>query len=122
MKEIYIISPGKTGSSTIYHNLVGTIGITSKLTNNPKKNPVYKSINTHSLKILKDTLKYKSDIIIFTGIRNPIDWALSFFFQTYQRKDLIDFRTQKNNYEGEYEYQDELQNSKDYKVFIKIFL
>ena len=64
MKQIYIISPGKTGSSTIHHNLIGRTGITSKLTNNSLIYPVYKSINTHSLQVLKDVLKYKSNIII----------------------------------------------------------
>ena len=55
----------------------------------------------HSLKELKHTIENKENTLIISGIRNPLDRNISYFFQHYCLEIQNDFRTLANNYEGE---------------------
>lgn len=57
----------------------------------------------HCLHSLKNALQGENNLII-TGIRNPLDRNISYFFQHYHLDHNSDFRTSANNYEGEYCY------------------
>ena len=57
----------------------------------------------HCLETLKNTLQGENNLII-TGIRNPLDRNVSYFFQHCHLEHHNDFKTSVNNYEGEYCY------------------
>lgn len=62
----------------------------------------------HSLSRLKEILVNEQNALIITGIRNPIDRNLSYFFQTCQDDFYNDVKTVHNNYKGEYCYVPEM--------------
>lgn len=104
--KIYVITPAKVGSGSIYNSL-----------NNANKSVVW----GHSLNCLKSVLREENNILIVTGIRNPIARNLSYFFQTYTDNFYNEVKTNKNNYRGEYCINNKLVNCKDYKIFIEEF-
>lgn len=101
-KKIYIISPAKTGTGSFLKSC----------------EIVYPTVHSHNLDFLKDVLECKDKIII-TGIRDPIARNLSYFFQTKNDNYYNDFKTSKNNYQGELCYIKDC--PKDYNDLIKVF-
>ncbi len=61
----------------------------------------YNTTHRHSLLYLREIIEKEKDTLIITGIRNPIDRNLSYFFQCYTDKQHNDVQTKKNNYNGE---------------------
>tara|TARA_Y100000385_G_C12855931_1_gene535150 strand:- start:70 stop:786 length:717 start_codon:yes stop_codon:yes gene_type:complete len=59
-------------------------------------------IHTHSLNILRETVNSKENSLIISGIRNPLDRNISYFFQHFHHDDRVGIRTSSNDYEGEY--------------------
>ena len=99
IKNIDIITVAKVASSAFLH------GLQSK----------YKTSHGHSLKYLKEVLT-KSDSLIISGIRNPLDRNISYFFQTYHDNFFNDMQMKVNNYEGEYCYEFPKENLKNISI------
>ena len=55
----------------------------------------------HSLNVLIYIIENKTNNLIISGIRNPIDRNISYFFETYNLS-FIDIRMKCNDYKGEY--------------------
>jgi hypothetical protein len=76
--------------------------------------------HSHNLLRLKNILKEGNRTII-SGIRNPIDRNLSYFFQTYGDNFFNSLKTQKNGYKGENCFVKELVNETRPEEFIRQF-
>ena len=77
----------------------------------------------HSLLDLADVIKNRRNTFIISGIRNPLDRNISYFFQTFADDFFNDVKISKNNYKGEYCFvmtKDELLNTNPLDL-IKIF-
>lgn len=85
-KHILVVTVAKVGSSNFLHSL-------------KHKYPV---IHHHSTKVLENTVNNSSNTLIIVGIRNPLDRALSYLFQTYPDDGYNDVKTSKDNYKGDY--------------------
>jgi hypothetical protein len=88
--KVFIINPAKVASASFYHGL---------------KNK-YHCFHGHNLDYLKQEINNNSNNLIICGVRNPITRNESYFFQTKKDDYFNDFKTSKNNYEGEYCYID----------------
>ncbi len=104
LKHFEIITVAKVGSSSFKNNL-------------EKKYPCHHS---HNLLRLKKSLS-KGGATIVSGIRNPIDRNLSYFFQTYKDKFFNSFKTKQNKYQGEYCFVEELKESEEVDDYTKAF-
>jgi len=76
---------------------VAKVGSASFKLNLEKK---YKVIHSHSLELLGNVLDAGGATVV-SGIRNPVDRNLSYFFQTHRMRGYNGFKTRKNNYKGE---------------------
>lgn len=83
--KIRIITIGKVASSAFKHSLCNK----------------YKISHGHSLLQLKETLENESDTLIISGIRNPANRNISYFFQTYSDKKRTGVLCEGNKYEGD---------------------
>lgn len=86
VNKIYINTVAKVGSASFLHSL---------------KAAGFDVHHGHSLAALKNTLDNEENCLIVSGIRNPLDRNLSYFFQTYSDKFFNDVKTAKNEYKGE---------------------
>ena len=92
--KIFIINPAKVASASFYHGL----------------NNKYKCIHGHNLDLMRREIDNTSNNLFICGVRNPITRNESYFFQTKQDDYFNDFKTKKNNYEGEYCYNEYYNN------------
>jgi hypothetical protein len=83
--KIRIITVAKVASSAFKHSLY-------------KK---YKISHGHSLLQLKEVIENESNTLIISGIRNPLDRNLSYFFQTYSDKKNTGVLCEGNKYKGD---------------------
>lgn len=63
-----------------------------------------KVFHTHSLLHLKNVLNKKTNTLIISGIRNPLDRNISYFFQSFGYNKYNTLKMKSNNYKGEYMY------------------
>lgn len=104
--KIHIVTVAKVASSAFYHSL------THK----------YDTVHRHSLQWLKYVLDNDKKALIISGIRNPLDRAVSYFFQTYCDNFYNDNKIGTNNYLGEYCYKMDKETllKTDPKVIVKM--
>ena len=86
--KVYCITPAKVGTGTFLHSF----------------NKIKHTIHRHSLEKLKRLLteETKETYLIIVGFRKAWEHYISYFFQHYRDNFFNDFKTKKNNYEGEY--------------------
>jgi sulfate adenylyltransferase len=87
IEHVYICTVVEAASSMFYH------GLKEK----------YNVDHNHSLSQLKKVLQTKNNLII-SGICNPVDRNLSYFFQTYSNKRVNSMRYKENDHKGEKYY------------------
>jgi len=104
-KKIYVINPAKVGSATFFHSL----------------GKEYNTIHGHNLEYLNNILNNEENNLFICGVRNPIERNLSYFFQTYRDNYYNDFKTRKNNYKGEYCYNEDLYENPTIPNLIKSY-
>ncbi|MDB4337575.1 hypothetical protein OAA09_00995 [bacterium] len=85
IETIRIITVAKVASSTFKHSL----------------HKQYKVSHGHSLMQLKEIIENESNVLIVSGIRNPLARNLSYFFQTYSDSGYNDVKCRANKYQGE---------------------
>lgn len=86
IERIYVNTVAKVGSSSFLHSLKGA---------------GFNVHHGHSLATLKNVLTQEKNCLIVSGIRNPLDRNISYFFQTFADNFYNDVKTQKNGYKGE---------------------
>lgn len=104
-KKIIVINPAKVGSATFFNSL--------------RKD--YNSIHGHNLEYLNNILNNEENNLFICGVRNPVERNLSYFFQTYRDNYYNDFKTRKNNYKGEYCYNEDLYENPTIPNLIKSY-
>ena len=92
--KIFIINPAKVASASFYHGL----------------NNKFNCMHGHNLDLMRREIDNNTNCLFICGVRNPITRNESYFFQTKNDKYYNDFKTKKNNYEGEYCYNEYYQN------------
>jgi|LWDU01.1.fsa_nt_gi hypothetical protein len=85
ISTIRIITIGKVASSAFKHSL----------------HEKYKISHSHSLLQLKETLENETDTLIISGIRNPLNRNISYFFQTYSDEKNTGVLCEGNKYKGD---------------------
>ncbi len=85
--KIYINTVAKVGSASFLHSLRGA---------------GFNVHHGHSLAFLRDVVTQQENCLVISGIRNPLDRNLSYFFQTYADDFCNDLKIRKNDYQGEY--------------------
>lgn len=85
--KIYINTVAKVGSASFLHSLRGA---------------GFDVHHGHSLAFLRSILAEQQNNLIISGIRNPLDRNLSYYFQTYADDFHNDVKIRNNNYQGEY--------------------
>jgi len=83
--KIRIITVGKVASSAFKHSL----------------HEKYKISHGHSLLQLKETIENESNTLVITGIRNPLNRNVSYFFQTYSDEKSTGVLCEGNKYKGD---------------------
>lgn len=86
IEKVYVNTVAKVGSSSFLHSL---------------KAAKFDVHHGHSLKHLGKILTEESNRLIVSGIRNPLDRNISYFFQTCTDNFYNDVKTRKNDYKGE---------------------
>lgn len=92
MKKVKVITVSKVASSSF------AAALAKQRMNGAAR---YKVTHSHSLIDLKETLDNDKNVLIISGIRNPMDRNISYFFQSATDKVHNSFKTKKNNYQGE---------------------
>ena len=86
IEKVYINTVAKIGSASFLHSLEGA---------------GFNVHHGHSLELLGKVLTQESNCLIVSGIRNPLDRNISYFFQTCADNFYNNVKTKKNGYKGE---------------------
>jgi hypothetical protein len=86
IEKVYVNTVAKVGSSAFLHSLKGA---------------EFNVHHGHSLELLRKVFTQESNCLIVSGIRNPLDRNISYFFQTCTDNFYNDVKTKKNGYKGE---------------------
>ena len=89
IKNLPINTVAKVASASFLHSL---------------KDKYPKIHHGHSLFDMKNVIDHARDTLIISGIRNPLERNVSYFFQTFSDKFYNDVKILANNYKGEYCY------------------
>ena len=87
--SVLINTVAKTASASFLHSL---------------KTKYPKIHHGHSLLDLKNVIESRENTLIISGIRNPLERNISYFFQTFSDDFFNDVKMQENDYKGEYCY------------------
>ena len=66
-----------------------------------RRNGYQPTTHTHDLEFLRDVVNSSENNLIVSGVRNPVDRNLSYFFQGFVKRFHSQFKIKKNNYTGE---------------------
>ena len=89
VENIHINTVAKTASASFLHSL---------------KNKSQDVRHTHNLRDLANVVNDSKNTLIISGIRNPLDRNISYFFQTYSDNFYNNVKTAANEYRGEHCY------------------
>lgn len=111
MSKVDIITVSKVASASFAYSMART---------RINGGPLYKVYHSHSLEDLRDILNNQSDRLIISGIRNPLDRNISYFFQGFHDNFYNTVKMASNNYQGELCYIEGIEN-KTAEEMIDIF-